>query len=346
MAESLGHGNSRAHTEARIHHIQRHRISEGIASDVSAEDRFLSLHGLLHGIEGCPVRAAGTEDRRADRQGRRVGQVNLFQARLNAEESVQDAGAQFHAVFPVVRHAAVQFAADLQVQVMLPGGFENLFLNVRAEFLNASTLVCVLLGYPAAYIIAKYSEKVKMRWVLIITLPTWINMLVRTYAWTGILQEDGVINSFLKIFGIGPVAFMYTDFAVILGMVYNFLPFMIIQIYTSLTKMDYSLIEAAKDLGANPGKCFTKVTLPLSMPGVISGITLVFLPSVSSFCIPRMLGGGSYVMVGTIIESQFLTAGDWNFGSAISLIMAIIIMISMYITKKVDKGEKLEAMNA
>ena len=226
---------------------------------------------------------------------------------------------------------------------------DKTFLEVLYRSLRIAvetTIVCVLLGYPAAYIIAKYSEKVKMRWVLIITLPTWINMLVRTYAWTGILQEDGVINSFLKIFGIGPVAFMYTDFAVILGMVYNFLPFMIIQIYTSLTKMDYSLIEAARDNGANPGKCFTKVTLPLSMPGVISGITLVFLPSVSSFCIPRMLGGGSYVMVGTIIESQFLTAGDWNFGSAISLIMAIIIMISMYITKKVDKGEKLEAMNA
>ncbi len=226
---------------------------------------------------------------------------------------------------------------------------DKTFLEVLYRSLRIAietTLVCVLLGYPAAYIIAKYSEKVKMRWVLIITLPTWINMLVRTYAWTGILQEDGVINSFLGLFGIGPVAFMYTDFAVILGMVYNFLPFMIIQIYTSLTKMDYSLIEAAGDLGASPGKCFTKVTLPLSMPGVISGITLVFLPSVSSFCIPRMLGGGSYVMVGTIIESQFLTAGDWNFGSAISLIMAIIIMISMYITKKVDKGEKMEAVNA
>ncbi len=222
---------------------------------------------------------------------------------------------------------------------------DKTFLDVLLRSLRIAvetTVICVLLGYPTAYVIAKYTEKVKMRWVLIITLPTWINMLVRTYAWTGILQEDGVINSILGTFGIRPVAFMYTDFAVILGMVYNFLPFMVIQIYTSLTKMDYSLIEAASDLGANPRKCFTKVTLPLSMPGVISGITLVFLPSVSSFCIPRMLGGGSYVMVGTIIESQFLTAGDWNFGSAISLIMAIIIMISMYITRKVDKGEKME----
>ena len=222
---------------------------------------------------------------------------------------------------------------------------DTTFLNVLYTSLRIAvetTLICIILGYPTAYVIAKFSEKAKLRWVLIITLPTWINMLVRTYAWTGILQDDGVINSFLSLFKLGPVSLIYTDFAVILGMVYNFLPFMIIQIYTSLTKMDYSLKEAANDLGAGPAKTFLRITLPLSMPGVISGITLVFLPAVSSFCIPRMLGGGSYVMVGTIIESQFLTAGDWNFGSAISLIMAIIIMISMYITKKVDKGEKVE----
>ena len=224
---------------------------------------------------------------------------------------------------------------------------DSTFLEVLYRSLRIAietTVICIILGYPAAYAIANYSETIKMRWVLIITLPTWINMLVRTYAWTGILQDDGIINSILSLFNVAPVSFMYTDFAVILGMVYNFLPFMIIQIYTSLTKMDLSLLDAASDLGASPAKCFLKVTLPLSMPGVISGITLVFLPAVSSFCIPRMLGGGSYVMVGTIIESQFLTAGDWNFGSAISLIMAVIIMISMYITKKVDKGEKLEGV--
>ena len=221
------------------------------------------------------------------------------------------------------------------------------FLSVLVRSLRIAletTVVCLLIGYPAAYIIAKFSETVKLRWVLLITFPTWINMLVRTYAWTGILQEDGIINSVLAFFGAGPIEFLYTDFAVILGMVYNFLPFMIIQIYTSLTKMDYSLIEAANDLGATPAKAFLKVTLPLSVPGIISGITLVFLPSVSSFCIPRMLGGGSYVMVGTLIESQFLTAGDWNFGSAVSFIMAIIIMVSMFITKKIDKGEALEGV--
>lgn len=225
---------------------------------------------------------------------------------------------------------------------------DKTFLEVLYRSLRIAvetTIFCILLGYPAAYAIANYTEKVKMKWVLIITLPTWINMLVRTYAWTGLLQDDGVINGFLSLFGVKPITFMYTDFAVILGMVYNFLPFMIIQIYTSLTKMDNSLIEAAADLGANSRKCFMKITLPLSMPGVISGITLVFLPAVSSFCIPRILGGGNYVMVGTLIESQFLVAGDWNFGSTISFIMAIIIMISMYITKKVDRGEKQEGGN-
>ena len=219
---------------------------------------------------------------------------------------------------------------------------DRIFLEVLGRSLRVAlitTVVCILLGYPAAYYIAKCSEGLKMKWVLIITFPTWINMLVRTYAWIGILQDDGVINKFLGFFGIGPVTMMYTEFAVILGMVYNFIPFMILQIYTSLTKMDYSLIEAAQDLGADRLRCFTKVTLPLSLPGVISGITLVFLPAVSSFCIPKLLGGGQYVLVGNVIESQFLTSGDWNFGSAISLIMAIIIMISLYVTKKLDKSE-------
>ncbi len=219
---------------------------------------------------------------------------------------------------------------------------DSIFLDVLVRSLRVAlvtTIVCILLGYPAAYYIAKCSEGMKMKWVLIITFPTWINMLVRTYAWIGILQDDGVINKLLGLIGIGPVTMMYTEFAVILGMVYNFIPFMILQIYTSLTKMDYSLIEAAQDLGADRFRCFTKVTLPLSLPGVISGITLVFLPAVSSFCIPKLLGGGQYVLVGNVIESQFLTSGDWNFGSAISLIMAIIIMISLYVTKKVDKSD-------
>lgn len=214
---------------------------------------------------------------------------------------------------------------------------ETLGRSLRVALIT--TVLCVILGYIPAYFIAKCSEGIKMKWVLIITFPTWINMLVRTYAWVGILQDDGVINYLLGLIGIGPIPMLHTEFAVVLGMVYNFIPFMILQIYTSLTKMDYSLIEAAQDLGASRFQCFMRVTLPLSLPGVISGITLVFLPAVSSFFIPKLLGGGQYVMVGNVIESEFLTSGDWNFGSAISLIMAIIIMISMYITKKIDKTE-------
>ncbi len=216
---------------------------------------------------------------------------------------------------------------------------DPIFLDVLKRSLLIAvitTVICIILGYPAAYIIANSKPKTKIMLVLLITIPMWINMLVRTYAWMGILQNDGIINTILGFFGIGPVKMLHTSFAVILGMVYNFIPFMILQIYTSLTKMDKSLLEAASDLGADKVKCFLKITLPLSMPGVISGITLVFLPAVSSFFIPKLLGGGQYVLIGNVIESQFLTSGNWNFGSAISLIMAIIIMISMYIAKRVD----------
>ena len=199
-----------------------------------------------------------------------------------------------------------------------------------------TTVICVLLGYPIAYSIAKGPAKSGFFWIMLITLPTWINMLVRTYAWVGILQDDGLLNSILGLFGIGPFHMIHTTFAVVVGMVYNFIPFMILQIHSSLAKMDRSLIEAANDLGANPVQSFLKVTLPLSLPGVLSGITLVFLPAVSSFFIPKLLGGGQYVLVGNVIETQFLTSGDWNFGAAISLIMAIIIMISMWLTRKVD----------
>ncbi len=199
-----------------------------------------------------------------------------------------------------------------------------------------TTVICILLGYPIAYVIAQMGERANTIMILLITMPTWVNMLVRTYAWMGILQDEGVLNSFLGLFGLGPVPMIHTSFAVILGMVYNFIPFMILQIHTSLNKMDKNLLNAAADLGADRIQTFLRVTLPLSLPGVVSGITLVFLPAVSSFFIPKLLGGGQYVLVGNVIESQFLTSGDWNFGSAISMIMAIIIMVSMYFTRKID----------
>ena len=229
-----------------------------------------------------------------------------------------------------IRFTLDNFARFFSDQVFLDVLWRSLFIAV------ITTIICVLVGYPIAYAIAQRSEKSNMFWVLVITMPTWINMMVRTYAWVGILQDGGLINSLLGLFGIGPFKMMYTTFAVVLGMVYNFIPFMILQIHTSLTKMDKSYLEAAADLGANKVQSFLRVTLPLSLPGVLSGITLVFLPAVSSFYIPKLLGGGQYVLIGNVIETQFLTSGDWNFGSAISLIMAVIIMISMYITRKVD----------
>ena len=149
-------------------------------------------------------------------------------------------------------------------------------------------------------------------------------LLVRTYAWKGILGRLGVPG----------------EISVYVGMVYNFLPFMILQIYTALSKIDASLITAAHDLGADEKQTFLRVTLPLSLSGVVSGITLVFLPAVSSFFIPKLLGGGQYVLIGNLIEDYFVSTGDWNFGSAISLIMAVIILISMYVTRKLDKDVK------
>ncbi len=222
---------------------------------------------------------------------------------------------------------------------------DSVFIDVLWRSLKiavVTTVICLLIGYPAGYFISKCAEGVKMRWILLITFPTWINMMVRTYAWRGILQNDGVINRFLGLFGLGPIPMLDTSFAVVLGMVYNFLPFMIIQIYTSLSKLDRSLLEAAADLGANKTRSFLRITLPLSVPGILSGITLVFLPAVSSFYIPEMLGGGRYYMIGNLIETQFLTTENWNFGSAVSLIMVIIIIVSMYFTRKADKTEIMD----
>jgi spermidine/putrescine transport system permease protein len=201
---------------------------------------------------------------------------------------------------------------------------DQTFINVLLNSLRIAvitTVCCILLGYPAAYLIARLSEKKQAVMILMVTLPMWINMLVRTYAWRGILLHFD----------------LSAEFKIFVGMVYNFLPYMIIQIYTSLAKLDKSLIAASYDLGATPTQTFMKITLPLSLPGIISGITLVFLPAVSSFFIPKLLGGGEYVLIGNLIETYFVTTGDWNFGSAISLIMALIILISMYLTRRLDK---------
>lgn len=199
-----------------------------------------------------------------------------------------------------------------------------------------TTVICLLLGYPIAYVIARSDDRIQNTLVLCITLPTWINALVRTYAWIGLLSEGGLIQQVFRFLGLGSSELLYTEGAVLLGMVYNFLPFMILQIHTSLCKMDHSLVEASADLGATPVQTFRRVTLPLSLPGVINGITLVFLPAISSFFIPKLLGGGQYFLIGNLIENQFITVGEWNFGSSISMIMAIIMMLMMMAVRKVE----------
>lgn len=199
-----------------------------------------------------------------------------------------------------------------------------------------TTVICLAIGYPIAYFISRTSQKTQNILILAITLPMWINMLVRTYAWIGILSGDGLVSSILSFFGLENTELLYTQTAVLIGMVYNFLPFMILQIHTSLTKMDKSLLEAASDLGANRVQTFLRVIFPLSLSGVVSGITLVFLPAVSSFFIPKLLGGGQFFLIGNVIENQFITVGEWNFGSAISMIMAVIMMLLMMVVRKVD----------
>lgn len=200
-----------------------------------------------------------------------------------------------------------------------------------------TTAICLILGYPVAYFISRSSENMQNILVLLITIPMWINALVRTYAWIGLLSDGGIFQSILSFFGFGEVQLLYTEGAVLLGTVYNFLPFMILQINTSLCKMDHSLLEASADLGANPVSTFWRVTFPLSLPGVINGITLVFLPAVSSFFIPKLLGGGQYFLIGNLIENQFITVGEWNFGSSISVIMAMIMMLLMWCVRRMEQ---------
>ncbi|WP_338587704.1 ABC transporter permease [Clostridium baratii] len=204
-----------------------------------------------------------------------------------------------------------------------------------------STVVCLLIGYPVAYIISKMPENKRNLVIMLFILPMWMNFLLRTYAWLPILGKNGIVNNFLGIFGIEPIQFLYTNGAIMLGMIYNFLPFMILPIYTVLSKIDTNLINAASDLGANKKQIFAKVIFPLSIPGVISGITMVFMPAVSTFVIPRLLGGGKDMLIGNVIEQQFTTLSDWHFGSALAIILMILILISMAVMSRFD-GEQTE----
>lgn len=222
--------------------------------------------------------------------------------------------------------------------------FNSLYMIVFANSVKLaliSTAICFFLGYPTAYIISKAGIKKRNLLMLFLVIPMWMNFLLRTYAWMSILGKNGIINTILTAIGFHPVDIMYTDAAVILGMIYNFLPFMIIPIYTVLIKIDKDVIKAAGDLGANRLVIFKRIIFPLSIPGIMSGITMVFMPAVSTFVISNLLGGGQYMLIGNLIETQFTTVGDWYFGSALSILMMVIIIISMTILNKFDKNNDI-----
>lgn len=214
-------------------------------------------------------------------------------------------------------------------------------MNLKAlgqafELSLVSTVICLLLAYPLAMILSKSKMNSTNFIVMIIILPMWMNFLLRTIAWQNILEKTGIINTVLKFFKLPAVNIINTPAAIILGMVYNFLPFMVLPIYNVMIKIDQDVINAARDLGANGVQTFLKIILPLSIPGVISGITMVFVPSLTTFVISAILGGNKIVLIGNVIEQQF-RVGNWHAGSGLSLVLMIFILISMAILSKYDK---------
>ena len=216
-----------------------------------------------------------------------------------------------------------------------------------------ATVICLLIGYPLAYIMSREGEKFQRVAMVLIMLPMWMNFLLRTYSWISILENNGLLNQLFRSLGIIDLynsitgsdieyfRMIGTSGAVVLGMVYNYLPFMILPIYSVIIKLDKSLLEAARDLGANSFNVFRRVILPLSLPGVLSGITMVFVPSVSTFAISKMLGGGTQMMLGDLIEQQFL-GGAYNpqLGAAISLVMMVIVVLCMWVMNRFGEGEE------
>ncbi len=203
-----------------------------------------------------------------------------------------------------------------------------------------STVICLLIGFPMGFIMSRMSERGQRTMQLLIMLPMWMSFLLRTYAWMTLLENEGLINKFFGLFGIGPFTMINTQGAIVLGMVYNYLPFMILPLYSVMVKIDRSVIEAAQDLGADAFHVFSRVLLPLSVPGIVTGITMVFVPSVSTFIISRMLGGGSNLLIGDLIEQQFLgSVYNPGVGSAMSLLLMVMILLIMGIINHFDSDE-------
>ena len=245
------------------------------------------------------------------------------------------------------------FTLDNFVQM---GGYTEVFLR-SFKLAIIATVICLLIGYPVSYLMSQEGASFQRTAMVLIMLPMWMNFLLRTYSWMAILENNGLLNQLFRkiglialynnIFGtdISFFRMINTQGAVVLGMVYNYLPFMILPIYSVIVKLDHSLIEAARDLGANSVQVFRRVILPLSLPGVLSGITMVFVPSVSTFAISKMLGGGTEMLLGDLIEQQYM-GGAYNpyLGAAISLVMMVIVVICMVVMNRFGEGEEQAVM--
>ena len=208
-----------------------------------------------------------------------------------------------------------------------------------------ATVICLVLAFPIGYFLSRLRVNKQHIMLMLVMLPMWMNFLLRTYAWMGLLSVNGPVNAILGFFGLGPYNMLNTSGAVVLGMVYNYVPYMILPLYTSMTKIDQSLVEAAQDLGANTTKTLLRVLIPMSVPGISTGITMVFVPSVSTFAISKMLGGGTEMLLGDLIEQQYM-GGAYNpyLGAAISLVMMVIVVICMVVMNRFGEGEEQAVM--
>ena len=221
-------------------------------------------------------------------------------------------------------------------QMTTPENLKALGLALLLSFI--STLICLVLAYPLAMILAEKNMNQTSFIVLIFILPMWMNFLLRTLAWQTLLEKNGVINSILNFLHLPEQSIINTPSAIVLGMVYNFLPFMVLPIYNVLSKIDKDVIHAARDLGANTAQTFFKIIMPLSIPGIISGITMVFVPSLTTFVISDLLGGSKILLIGNVIEQEFKQGSNWNVGSGLSLVLMLFIIASMALIAKYDKN--------
>lgn len=216
---------------------------------------------------------------------------------------------------------------------------EIFFISFEYSFI--ATVITLVISYPFAYLMSRKGMAAQRIMMMLVMLPMWMNLLIRTYSWMNILERNGVINNILGSFGIEPLKMVGTPGAVIFGMIYNYIPYMIIPIYTVMSKIDKSLLESAEDLGSNNLSKLRRVILPLSMPGVISGFTMVFVPSVSTFYISQKLGGGKIMLIGDAIERQIQTSYNYNLGASLSLILMVVILVSMIIVNKFAGDEDI-----